>query len=185
MTIFFTSDLHFNHTNILKYCSDSRPFSSVDEMNEAIINNWNSVVGQDDIVYVLGDFGFGSYNELQKLFDRLNGTKHLIRGNHDKDTVKIKGWASITDYHGAKLISITHDNVKHLVILSHFAYAVWDQSHNGSINLYGHSHGKAPNKLIPNTQQCDVGVDSWNCTPCNFSQIIERMNTYPKYNRGY
>lgn len=78
---YFIADTHFNHENIIKYCN--RPFKDSKEMNEYIVNKWNSIVRKDDIVYHLGDVGFGSTDELKELVGRLNGTKILIRGNHD------------------------------------------------------------------------------------------------------
>lgn len=74
--IYLIADTHFNHTNIIKYCD--RPFNNVKEMNETIINNWNKVIGKDDIVYHLGDLGLGSFDELKGIFDRLNGKKYLV-----------------------------------------------------------------------------------------------------------
>ena len=81
MRIFVVADTHFNHENIIRYCN--RPFNNVYEMNEKIIENWNSVVEKDDTVYHLGDYGFGKKEELQEIFNRLNGIKYLIMGNHD------------------------------------------------------------------------------------------------------
>ena len=79
--IYFIADTHFNHENIIKYCN--RPFKNTYKMNEYIIQKWNSVVKKDDTVYHLGDVGFGSLQEVKSLVERLNGTKILIKGNHD------------------------------------------------------------------------------------------------------
>jgi calcineurin-like phosphoesterase family protein len=79
--VFFTSDTHFGHTNILKYCD--RPFSSTEEMDEEIIRCWNSVVKPDNIVFHLGDFAFGTIAQWETYRNRLNGHIHLILGNHD------------------------------------------------------------------------------------------------------
>ena len=84
--VFFTSDTHFNHTNIIQYCQ--RPFKSTDEMNEAIIDNWNSVVGEEDTVFHLGDFCLGSSAEWNKILNRLNGKIYLILGNHDLKNIR-------------------------------------------------------------------------------------------------
>ena len=81
MKTFIVSDTHFNHKNIINLCN--RPFSSVEEMNESIIKNWNSVVSKDDIVYHLGDFGFGNKTVISNFVSRLNGRIRLIKGNHD------------------------------------------------------------------------------------------------------
>ncbi len=86
MEIYVISDTHFNHKNIIDYCN--RPFKDIDEMNNTIIYNWNRIVKKDDIVYHLGDFFLGSKFDLKDIVDRLNGAIYLIRGNHDRLTVK-------------------------------------------------------------------------------------------------
>jgi len=77
----FTSDSHFGHKNILEYEKDARPFKTLEEMHHVLINNWNSVVSKNDIVYHLGDFAFGRHNI--SIAGRLNGRKKLVLGNHD------------------------------------------------------------------------------------------------------
>tara|TARA_Y100000034_G_scaffold136870_1_gene216553 strand:+ start:4944 stop:5459 length:516 start_codon:yes stop_codon:yes gene_type:complete len=164
MTTFFTSDTYFGHANIIKYCN--RPFSSVDEMNEVMIYNWNRAVDGIDTVYHLGDFGFSKTPDL--FFNRLHGHKHLIIGNHDYqygDALKLP-WESQQD-----VLQLIVNNTK--VFLNHYGMRVWDGSFHGSIHLYGHSHGRLPG----NTQSCDVGVDSWNFVPVTLRQIQRRLVT--------
>lgn len=84
MKYFIISDTHFNHTNIIKYCN--RPFKSVEEMNKAIIKNWNETVSNRDVVIHLGDVALGSKEETKKIIQQLNGRKILIKGNHDNWT---------------------------------------------------------------------------------------------------
>ena len=84
--LFFTSDTHFNHTNILRYCN--RPFKTVGQMNETIITNWNNVVGPDDVIFHLGDFCLGGAEEWNKILDRLNGRIYLVLGNHDIKNIR-------------------------------------------------------------------------------------------------
>ena len=163
----FTSDTHLGHKNIIVY--SKRPFSHVNEMNEAIINNWNERIKPNDDVYHLGDFGLAPLFKLQEWFDRLNGQKHLILGNHDKDIKKVRGWVWIKDYHR---LHIGEDRI----ILFHYGMRVWDRSHHGSIQLYGHSHGSLPG----DSQQLDVGVDCWNFRPVNLKEIKARLKTLPE-----
>lgn len=80
--IWIISDTHFCHKNIIDYCD--RPFKDVEEMNEALISNWNSVVKEKHLVYVLGDFALGTPTEISNILSRLNGKKYLILGNHDR-----------------------------------------------------------------------------------------------------
>ena len=82
--VFFTSDTHFNHTNIIRFCN--RPFKDVSHMNETIISNWNRVVSPEDIVFHLGDFCLGGSAEWVNVLNRLNGKIYLISGNHDRIT---------------------------------------------------------------------------------------------------
>src|SRR6266436_1247085 len=164
-SIWFTSDHHFGHANIIKHCN--RPFSSVHEMNEIMIIRWNEVVGPNDIVYHLGDFAFKDH---AKYLDRLNGTKHLILGNHDKKGIKSAGnrWASIN-----QMLTLKGATT---IVLCHYAMKVWDRSHHGALHFYGHSHGN-----LPGDSQClDVGVDCWDFRPVSFEQIQKRLATQPK-----
>jgi calcineurin-like phosphoesterase family protein len=150
--LFFTSDLHFDHTNIIKFCE--RPFSSAEEMNEVLISNWNDVVQSSDDVYILGDFSFARKPELAcNHLRRLKGRKFLIRGNHDEHLLKFKEFrkmfCSVSDILEIKVSKIH-------IVMCHYAMRVWNKSHNGSIHLYGHSHGT----LSPADKSVDVGVDS-------------------------
>lgn len=169
--IYFTSDNHFYHTNIIKYCN--RPFKDTSHMNEMMILKWNERVQPNDDLYCLGDFGFGDRDELQTLFDRLNGRKHLVTGNHDKESLKLDGWVWVRSYHELKV-----EGEKW--VLFHYAPRVWNRSHRGSIALFGHSHGTMPG----NSQSLDVGTDCWDYTPITAQQIRARLATLPKYT-GY
>lgn len=78
--VFFTSDLHFGHNNIMRFCN--RPFKSIEEMDEALIQKWNSVVSKNDLVFDLGDFAFAPNWRWKEILGRLNGHHYLILGNH-------------------------------------------------------------------------------------------------------
>lgn len=84
--LFFTSDTHFFHEGIIKFCN--RPFESVEEMNETLIRNWNETVPEDGTVFHLGDFAFGGWREWMSAYNRLNGKIYLILGNHDMKNAK-------------------------------------------------------------------------------------------------
>ncbi len=172
MTTYFSSDNHFSHRRIIEY--SNRPFRDVGHMNESMINNWNARVKQDDTIYQLGDFGFGSRDELQKIFDRLNGKKFLILGNHDKNAAKLIGWSSINHY---AEIHFQPSGGKQMVVLSHYALRIWNRAHHGALCLYGHSHGSMPG----NSQSLDVGVDCWDYCPVTLDEIQARMKTLPKF----
>lgn len=171
MTAYFTADLHLSHANIIKYCN--RPFLDKDEMNEALIANWNRKVSDKDEIYVIGDFAFDTNPE--KFLDRLNGKKFLIAGNHDsKATRNCRGWEKVWNF--GNEINVHNQSI----VLCHYAMRVWNKSHRGSWHLYGHSHGSLPDD--PNLLSFDVGVDSHNYAPisfCEVKDIMEKKTWFP------
>jgi len=168
MKTFFTSDLHFFHANVINFCK--RPFGSVEQMNEALIKNWNDVVGVDDDVWFLGDFSFGLYDETAITLLRLNGTKHLVVGNHDRKGRAAKlfnrDWGAFfvdkNDYVRLKVDG-------HKFVLCHFPFASWER---GYINLHGHLHSLEGYKN--KYRQWDVGVDANNYTPLLLEDAVKR-----------
>lgn len=173
---YFTSDTHLSHGNIIKYVN--RPFKHADEMNETIIENWNKTVTKQDIVFHLGDVAFErDRNKLEWMLSRLNGEKHLIWGNHDKFLKTIKWSNYFQSAHDMRIVNIppeANDGKRQRIVLCHYAFRVWDQSHHGTWNLYGHSHGTLPddNRML----SCDIGVDNWNFTPVSMPQLNEFMS---------
>ena len=165
----FTADTHLNHKAILKFCN--RPFNNLEEMEERIIENWNDVVKNGDIVYHLGDFAIASeHKTVEEYLKRLKGQKHLISGNHDHQATKqAKGFAHITPYKEIKLD-------KRKIILFHYAMRTWHGMYSGSWQLHGHSHGGLFDD--PSLKQLDVGVDSWDFMPINYDQISKAMDNY-------
>lgn len=137
MAIFYISDTHFGHKNILKY--DNRPYFTVAEMDADLIKRWNNAVKSTDTVYHLGDFSWLKPAEESEILQRLNGTKILIRGNHDyKPTAE---WAEVLPF--AEIV----DNGRH-VILSHFPIASYKNMTHGYYHLYGHVHNSFEDGLF-------------------------------------
>jgi len=168
----FTSDTHYFHGNIIKYCN--RPFSNVEEMNEALITNYNSVVKPKDTIYHLGDFGFAHIDKIKYIASRLNGNKILLYGNHDKVIRNApKGtfdssFNFIRDY-----LEINVNGQK--IILCHYPMLTWNASGRGSIMLHGHAHGKTNYGHIKNGKILDVGVDVHNYFPISFDDVMKIM----------
>lgn len=176
MTTWFSADLHFSHNNIIRYCN--RPFSSVEEMNEKLIENWNSVVKPTDTAYILGDFSFShNVKEIAKHWAALNGNKKLIYGNHDGSIIKYQ-WDFDPSELSGHYKEITIEKQK--IILCHYAMRVWNGSGYGSWMLYGHSHGTLEEDL--NALSFDVGVDCHNYFPISFEQVRARMLEKKKLN---
>lgn len=153
MKIYVTSDTHFNHANIIKYCN--RPFKNIDEMNEMIIEKWNKIVDKDDIVYHLGDFGFGSKESLQEIFNRLNEKKYLIMGNHDYRVGR--------QYY----LELGFEEVyKKEFILNNYIMTHKPKEINSSfINLYGHIHDKPVDTKYDDDNHICVCLDKTNFEP--------------------
>ena len=157
------SDTHLFHARIIEYCQ--RPFSTVEEMNQVIMKNWNQVIARDDIVYVLGDFCFGNKEKLKEIVSQLNGRKILILGNHDKLT---KG-AYLEA--GFETVSKCPMIVDADFILSH-------QPIQGDLgkfyNIHGHRH-KLPNEAQFSPRHFDIGVDDHNFFPHNLDTVIKTL----------
>lgn len=134
MNTFFSSDYHFYHTNIIRY--QSRPFDSVDEMNQGLIDNNNSVVGKKDTLYIVGDIAIGATPlEIANILNQMNGRKILIVGNHDIPFLKHADFTScFAEIH--HLLSIKLN--KQYIQLCHYPLEIWDRAHYGSWMLHGH-----------------------------------------------
>src|SRR5215213_9487191 len=155
MKVFFTSDTHFGDHRVLNI--RPRPFGSVREMNEEMVERWNARVGKRDVVWHIGDFASNT-KVAQSILPRLNGRKHLITGNIDSEGVRALGWSSVQAY-----AELTIEGA--MLVLCHYPFRSWNGMHRGSINLHGHSHGR----LKPLTRQHDVGVDCHRFEPALLS----------------
>ena len=132
--IYFTADTHFGHTNIIRYCG--RPFETKEEHDRVLIENWNNKVQPQDVVYHLGDFGFGTPDDLRKIAAKLQGKIHFIRGNHDKPTILdvIGGrFASIKD---VSIIYPTYNDKKITIFLSYPVLIRLSKAHSNILITY-------------------------------------------------
>jgi calcineurin-like phosphoesterase family protein len=188
---YFTSDTHFGHKNIIQYCE--RPFADVEEMNVTLVQNWNNVVGEDDIVYHLGDVALGPWSEWDKWLSQLNGHKVLIVGNHDRlfqETNEARfdrwlgeysKWFDEIRFNGSTTLS---DGT--FVHMSHFPYD--GDSHDGdrftesrlpddgTILLHGHTHSNSVvSRSAAGTPQIHVGADAHGYTPVSEEQVVSYL----------
>lgn len=178
--LFFTSDLHLFHKNIITYCD--RPYGGVAEMNRDLIQRWNSVVPPDGVVFNLGDVSLtANPKDLDEVLKQLNGTIHLIVGNHEHDALGkpyIKErWETISD---VAEIFIKDEEITYgeqHIVMCHYPMVVWNGSHRGSWQLFGHVHGGLSNKGVINhpVTSLDVGVDSHNYTPWSYQEVKEQI----------
>lgn len=173
--IFFTSDNHFFHKRVSELCQ--RPFQSLEEMHEVMIENWNSVVGPKDTVYHLGDlFLTNKLDQIDQILARLKGQIRILKGNHDRWLERLKR------LNNAQNLIVEPELLEkkfHLsgktynVTMCHYPMLRWNKAHYGSINLHGHSHGGLDeyNKAQP-LIRFDVGVDSNGFKPVSLEQIL-------------
>jgi len=152
--IWITSDHHFNHTNIIKYCS--RPFNSVEEMNEYMIKKWNEKVIPGDIVIHLGDFAFKHSSEHFK--KRLNGTIILVMGNHDSEDMEEQGFILVKE----DILQINNLLFTHRPLLP-------EEIPQGFLNIHGHVHQRDSFHGI------NVCVERTNYVPIELNEILRRI----------
>lgn len=191
MTVFHTSDTHFGHKNIITYCD--RPFASVEEMDEGMVDRWNAVVRPEDSVYHYGDVAMGKISTSILHVARLNGNKFLIPGNHDtcwpgnkkvrtsdKHMYEDVGF-TILNPTEHRVIGETETSHGRVVRMCHFPYegdshdgdrfTEWRPKNDGLWIIHGHVHEKWKVK----NKQLNVGVDVWDFTPVSEAQIVETI----------
>lgn len=169
MSVYLWADPHFGHKNIIKY--ENRPFSSVEEMDEALINNWNSVVSKDSIGIMLGDLSFHSISKTSDIVQRLNGTLWLITGNHDSASLEL--YKSMGFYHVYDKPVIYMD----YFILSH--KPLYINENMPYINIFGHVHSQKQ-YVDFSTQSYCVSVERIGYKPILFNQIVREIRNLDK-----
>lgn len=180
--IYFISDPHFGHANIIKYCN--RPFNSVEEMNAKLIENWNNRVKPNDIIFILGDIAFGGAGVFEEIVPKLNGQKYLVLGNHDYKNVRERYREWFVDVAPKMFISIDGQPI----ILNHEPLLCFGgQMNNRTWHLFGHVHTSKNSsqgsdyervKKMCSPSMYDVGADFNNFTPISFEEVrikIERQ----------
>lgn len=160
--IWLTSDTHFGHANVIKYCN--RPFASLEEMDETLISNWNARVKPGDTVYHLGDFHLGKSQDLAGYRARLNGRIVLVLGNHDR-TVTAMRRAGFDDV--AKHIRLA--TAQGMFLLAHKPIAEWDFPDDTDAQLCGHVHGEWKH----DGHRINVGVDVRGFAPASLAELLE------------
>ena len=173
MGMFFTSDTHFDHVNIVQYCK--RPFQTVDEMNMTMVAKWNSVVTEQDVVYHLGDFALGRIGNFTKWANQLNGKIRIVPGSHDhywlKHFAQSEKIQTVAPLLSLEISNYPDHRYKQVLVLCHYSMQTWDRSHYGSWHLFGHSHGSLKGVGL----SFDVGVDCTDFTPLSFEQVADKF----------
>lgn len=194
MKKFVTSDIHFNHKNIINFCPETRgQYSGMDEMNQDIVDRFNKDVSEEDHTYIIGDLCFGHPKHALEFLKEMNGTKTLVFGNHDRrlkksdefNNAELRRLAGLVEFDWYHTFHHTVDQVKYGIVLFHFRIAEWEDCHHGSIHLYGHSHGTGP-KL--DTRCMDVGMETNEMRPYLLDDVVRKLRnnkvTYSGHHDG-
>jgi calcineurin-like phosphoesterase family protein len=173
MNTFFTADTHFDDKYAIEYFN--RPFNSMNEMNRVMVEKWNSVVTENDIVYHLGDFTLEDIRHFTKWVSQLNGNIKILPGSHDqpwlKNFVASKKVQLIAPLVSVELPEIMAGKDPQVIVLCHYSMQVWDRSNHGAWHLFGHTHGKLKGIGL----SFDVGVDCTEFTPLSLERVASKM----------
>jgi calcineurin-like phosphoesterase family protein len=170
---FYISDLHFGHKNCIAF--DDRPFNSIEEMDEVLIKNWNSVVSNDDTVYILGDMFWYKPDKAIEILEQLNGRKRLIKGNHDRchDNQFRKYFDKISDYEEI------NDNGRN-VVLCHYPIPCFKNHFYLWYHLYGHTHTSFESNMMENIKKQMKDLYAKPCEMYNVGCMLPWINYTPK-----
>lgn len=170
--IWFTSDLHFSHKNILRYSTGRKEElgliqddpDMLKKHDEALIRRWNATVGRHDTVYIIGDFSFATTDDTRRILGKLNGKKHLIIGNHDGSCRGLGNYfvstSQIKEITFKKTVFPFLDENMHC-ILCHFPLMAWNRRMHGSCMVHGHLHGSGDDFNTDSEElRVDIGFDS-------------------------
>jgi calcineurin-like phosphoesterase family protein len=187
--LFFTSDTHYNHSNICSATTKwdnasnlTREFNSLDHMNNTLVNNINCMVGEDDILIHLGDWSFGGFEKVQEFRDRiLCKNIHLVLGNHDHHIERNKEgiqdlFSSVSQYLRLEVKRPINKATteKFTFICMHYPIASWHDMNQGVIHLHGHVH-LPPHLRLADGKAMDVGVDGNGLEPLSMNEVLSIM----------
>ncbi len=177
--VYYTADLHIGHANIIKHCQ--RPFSTVDEMNQVLLRNWNTVIHRNDTVYILGDLFFRNSVPAEEYLLQMKGKKRLLIGNHDS------GWMKKVElgkyFESVSFMEEITDG-SHRITLCHYPMMSWNGCNRGAFQIYGHIHNNRNDSYWPLLAESDLslnaGVDINGFRPVSLQDLIKNNQTYRK-----
>ena len=167
---YYLADPHFGHENIIRLCN--RPFSSVEEMNTVMMNNWNRIVRPNDDIFIGGDFSFRSDKSVDFL-DSLNGRKHLIIGNHDVKNLKNKEFRD-RFIEIADIITVKDNGVR--IVICHYPMVEWNGMYRDAWHFFGHIHNSENNaqKIMRTISKAvNIGADCIGFTPRTAEELMK------------
>lgn len=170
---YYISDWHYGHSNSIEF--DNRPFVSVEQMNEALVQNWNDIVKPEDTVYVLGDMFWCNANTAADVMDKLNGHKFLIKGNHDrcKDAKLLKKFVMVTDY-------LEIEDKDRRIVLCHYPIPCFKNHYYGWYHLYGHVHNSFEARMMEHDKYLMEELYGKKCLMFNVGAMMPWMQYTPR-----
>lgn len=170
---FYIADWHHSHKNVIAF--DNRPFKNVDEMNEELVNRWNSVVSDGDIVYILGDMFWITPQNATPIMQQLNGQKFLVKGNHDRwhDTKFDKLFVKIAEY-------MEIDDNGRKVVLCHYPIPCFKNHFYGWVHLYGHVHNSFEWNMMEHQRFLMEELYDRQCNMINVGAMMPWMDYTPR-----
>jgi calcineurin-like phosphoesterase family protein len=194
--LFFTSDTHYQHSNIVRGVSKwdggldkTRDYDTIDKMNSTIVNNINDVVGQEDILIHLGDWSFGGFDKIREFRNRLICQDiRLILGNHDyhiennRENIQ-EIFTSVSQYEVLEVIAPTSHpifgpNNKYEFVLCHYPIASWNNMNKGRMHLHGHVH-LPKHQRMSGGKSIDIGMDGNNLKPYELREVVSLLKDKP------
>jgi calcineurin-like phosphoesterase family protein len=193
--LFFTSDTHYNHSNICRATTRwtdadnvTRDFKSLDHMNDTIVNNINEIVGENDILIHLGDWSFGGFDKIEEFRNRIICKNiHLVLGNHDHHIERNKDntqrlFSSVNHYINLDVrrpsLMKKGEMDKFKFVLMHFPIASWDGMNDNVMHLHGHVH-LPKHQRIAEGRAMDVGVDGNDMYPLGLFEVLNLLKNQP------
>lgn len=176
--ILYTSDLHFGHSNVIRF--DHRPFADADEMDHVLIELWNDRVQADDTVYIVGDLCYRSVHPPEWYLRQLKGHKFLILGNHDQHI--LDNPKALHYLEGVEKMMHVEDNGNH-ICLCHYPLAEWNGYYHGTWHIYGHIHNtknEAFNFMKTMDRALNAGCMINNYTPASFRELVRNNDIFKK-----
>lgn len=184
--IYYIGDMHLGHKKVIEY--DNRPFETVEEMDAALIENWNKVVNEDDHVYIIGDFIYRSSHIASYYLKQLKGHKHLIIGNHDLKTIEDEEACSYFD--SIERLGYVKDGDAD-VVMCHYPIAEWNgkrRKKNASYHVYSHIHSRKDETygfMRHQRNAFNAGCMINHFAPVSLQELIENNQDYIEKNRSY
>lgn len=196
--LYFTSDTHYMHQNICRGTTRwsnadgfTRDFDTLDQMNDRIVAGINAAVGEDDILFHLGDWSFGGFEMIEQFRNRINCKNiHLLLGNHDHHIERDKeGIRSLfTSVHQYLELEVKKDGTDKMdshdrsfeanFVLMHYPLISWNKMNDGVIHLHGHVHLSADRRMGKG-KTMDVGIDGNKLDPMSINEVLNKMYYQP------